>query len=131
MFVERVQTCQTERRHQHTDDTRAGRPSAEQAVGGPSCRKHPGDPGDLERRDGPAGMADVHMEVLLEHRGPPVEHGETHDVDEEIAHGDDPDRGVKKDFAAQERFVFGFLLGAGLRFWSLGFPGLQFGESHR
>ena len=76
-------------------------------------------------------MADVHMEVLLEHRGPPVEHGETHDVDEEIAHGDDPDRGVKKDFAAQERFVFGFLLGAGLRFWSLGFPGLQFGESHR
>ena len=46
----------------------------------------------------------------------PVQHGEAHDVDEEIAHGNDPDRRVQEDLAAQERLVFGFFLGLGMRF---------------
>ena len=118
-------------RHRHADDTGSGSPPAEQPIRGPPGGEHAGDAGDLEGRNAPAGKADIHMQMFLEHRRSPVQYGETHNINEEVAHGNDPNRRIQKNLTTQECLILGIFFGPGLRLLPSGFSGFQFGKPDR
>lgn len=64
---------------------------------------------------------------LLQEGRAPVEHGETHDIDEEVGHGQPPDHGIEEDLLAQERLE----LLRRIVFVELRLGALQFGQADR
>lgn len=129
--VEGIESGQAKGRHRHADDTGSGSPPAEQPIRGPPGGEHAGDAGDLEGRNAPAGKADIHMQMFLEHRRSPVQYGETHNINEEVAHGNDPNRRIQKNLTTQECLILGIFFGPGLRLLPSGFSGFQFGKPDR
>lgn len=103
-----------------TTQVRGARPPNSRSVAHPAG-EHAGDAGDLEGRNAPAGKADIHMQMFLEHRRSPVQYGETHNINEEVAHGNDPNRRIQKNLTTQECLILGIFFGPGLRLLPSGF----------